>query len=65
MSAAIVNLRRARKAASRDAEARAAAANRVRHGQSKAAREAARAEADLAARRLDGSKVARPADGEG
>ncbi len=65
MSAEIVNLRQARKAASRDAEARAAAANRVRHGQSRAAREAARAVAELAARRRDGSKGARPSDGEG
>lgn len=64
MSAEIVNLRRVRKAAARDAEARSAATNRARHGQSRAARESVRAEADLAARRLDGSKVARPTDAE-
>lgn len=65
MSAEIINLRRARKTAGRDAEAREAAANRARHGQSKAERTATRAQADLAARRLDGSKVSRTHDGEG
>ncbi|MFO0292148.1 MAG: DUF4169 family protein [Rhodospirillales bacterium] len=64
MSAEIVNLRRARKAASRDADARAAAANRARHGQTKSARDATRAQADLASRRLDGSKLSRRPDAE-
>jgi hypothetical protein len=64
MSAEIVNLRRARKAASRDAEAREAAANRARHGQSKATRDATRAQTELASRRLDGSKLSRRRDAE-
>jgi hypothetical protein len=64
MTAEIVNLRRARKAAARDAEARDAAVNRARHGESKAVRQATRARADLDSRRLDGSKVSRAHGGE-
>ena len=64
MTAELVNLRRVRKAAARDAEARAAAANRVRFGQPNAERDSARREADRAARALDGNRIARTGDAE-
>lgn len=55
--AEIVNLRTARKQKAR-AEARAeAAANAARHGQGKAARALQQAEADKAARLLDGHRL--------
>lgn len=55
--AEIVNLRTARKQKAR-AEARAsAAANAARHGQGKAARALQKAEADKAARLLDGHRL--------
>jgi hypothetical protein len=63
MTAEIVNLRRARKSAARDSEARVAAANRARFGQPKAERDAVRREADRAARTLDGNRVVRDGDG--
>jgi len=61
--AEIVNLRRARKAKAR-AEAEAEAeANRRRFGRPKAERYKRAAEADIAARRLDGHRLGKP-DGE-
>jgi hypothetical protein len=52
----IVNLRRARKDKVRTAKDAEAAANRIKFGAPKAAREKSAAEAALAARRLDGNK---------
>jgi hypothetical protein len=54
MTAAITNLRRARKAKVRVEKERTAEENRRRFGQSKAARRRAEAEDALAGRRLDG-----------
>jgi phage protein D len=64
--AEIVNLRTARKQKAR-AEARAeASANAARHGQSKAERALRTAEAEKAARSLDGHRLERePGDDEG
>lgn len=53
--AEIINLRLARKAKSRVSAASVADANRARHGQSKAAKALAKAEAERAARLLEGS----------
>ena len=52
----VVNLRLARKAAGRAAKEGEAAANRVRHGRTKAERAATAAEATRAARLLDGAR---------
>jgi len=52
----LVNLNRARKARARAEKAAIAAANRVKHGRSKAEKLAAKAEAERAARRLDESR---------
>lgn len=52
----IVNLRRARKAKTRDAADQTAAENRARFGRSKSERAAQAAEAARAARRIDGAK---------
>lgn len=54
--AEIVNLRMARKAQQRAAAARAAAANRAKFGQTRAERDGHQAEAERAARTLDGAK---------
>lgn len=54
--AEIVNLRLARKARQRAAQAREAEVNRARHGRGKAERELARAEAERAGRLLDGAR---------
>ena len=54
--AEIVNLRLARKAKARDAARAEADANRLQHGRSKAERAVTKAEADRAARTLDGAK---------
>jgi hypothetical protein len=60
MSGEIVNLRQARKARKKaEAEAQAAE-NRIRFGRTKAERKAARSEADLAGRRLEGHRRDRP-----
>ena len=53
----VVNLRLARKAAGRKAQEADAAANRARHGRTKAEREATTAEAERTARLLDGAKI--------
>jgi Domain of unknown function (DUF4169) len=53
----ITNLRRARKAKDRQAATAAAAQNRARHGQTKAAREMQHAEDLRHARLLDQSKL--------
>ena len=60
----IVNLRRARKRDARLREEAAAAANRAAFGALKAAKRQARAERELAARRLDGHRLADSGDGE-
>ena len=52
----IVNLTRARKAKARGEAQRTAAANRIAHGQTKAEKQAAKAEAERRARELDGAK---------
>lgn len=52
----VVNLRQARKAAARRTREAEAAANRLAHGRSRAEREMTKAEADRAARLLDGAK---------
>jgi hypothetical protein len=52
--AEIINLRLARKARARAEAQGLAAANRARHGRTRAERDAARAEAEHAARDLDG-----------
>ncbi len=54
--AEIVNLRMARKAKKRTGKAQAAAANRARFGQSKAAKVVRKLKADRADRTLDGAK---------
>jgi hypothetical protein len=54
--AELINLRRARKARARDAAAREADANRIRHGTPKALTSLADARADLEARKLDGAR---------
>ena len=51
-----INLRRARKARDRAADAQAAAEARVRHGRTKGQRAAQQAEADRLARAVDQSK---------
>jgi hypothetical protein len=56
MTAEIINLRRARKARARLERDREAAQNRARFGRAKVERASQEAEADLAARRLDGAK---------
>lgn len=57
MSAELVNLRRARKARLREEDERRAAENRARFGRPRAERDAQSAEADRAARALDGSRI--------
>ena len=57
MSAELVNLRRARKAKTREAAAEAAAANRRRHGRPKAERALEHARALRAEHELDGKKI--------
>lgn len=52
----IVNLRLARKAAARRTREAEAAANRALHGETRTKRAARKAEADRAARLLDGAK---------
>lgn len=58
MTADIVNLRRARKARARDAQALEAAANRVRFGEAKDTRDLRRLEAARATRALDAGRIA-------
>lgn len=60
----IVNLRRARKNKARARDEAVAAANRVAFGVSKSAKQAARAERDLAERRLDDHRLAGEDDAE-
>ncbi len=60
----IVNLRRARKRKARVREEDAAAANRAAFGAPKTAKRAARAERQLAERRLDGHRLADSGEGE-
>jgi hypothetical protein len=60
----IINLRRARKRKRRLGEEAAAAANRVAFGAPKTAERKARAERELAERRLDGHRLADSGDGE-
>jgi hypothetical protein len=55
--AEIVNLRQARKAKKRADEARAAEANRIAFGRSKAERTLSRKEKDLSENRLDGHRL--------
>lgn len=62
MSAAIVNLRRARKARDRAAKARAGDENAARYGLTKPERLLAKAEAERLARTLDGHR--REGDGQ-
>jgi hypothetical protein len=55
--AEIVNLRTARKRKARDEEAAKAEQNRVLFGRTKAEKNKSKAEAELAARRLEGHKL--------
>lgn len=55
--AEIVNLNRFRKQRERDAARRTADENRVAHGRTKAERSKARAEAEKAAKDLDGKQI--------
>lgn len=57
MSAEIVNLRRVKKAKARDADAKAAAANRMAFGRSKAEKQQGAAVQRLETRKLDGHKL--------
>ncbi|MEY4670346.1 MAG: hypothetical protein RLZZ415_225 [Pseudomonadota bacterium] len=52
----VINLRLARKARARDKAAQQAALNRAQHGRKAAERQQEQAEADRAARKLDGHK---------
>lgn len=52
----VINLRLARKAKARAEKAKVADANRALHGESKAQRAARKAEAERAARLLDGAR---------
>ena len=52
----IINLRQARKRAARTAREEVAAANRAKHGQTKAAKASSRAEANTLRSVLDGAK---------
>ena len=52
----VVNLKRARKATARVEQEKTAEANRRAHGRSKAERTLTKAEAEAAARKLDGHK---------
>lgn len=54
--AEVVNLRLARKARQRAQDAASAAANRAKHGETKANRTSRQAEADRQARSLDGAR---------
>jgi hypothetical protein len=56
--AEIVNLRRARKAKAKAEKEKTAEANRVTHGTPKAARDLAKAKTELAAKRLESSRLA-------
>jgi Domain of unknown function (DUF4169) len=58
--AELINLRLARKARQRAEKDRQAAANRVKFGRTKSARDTERAEAERAARQLDGAKREEP-----
>lgn len=62
MTADPINLRRKRKEKARAERAAEAAQNRARFGRTGAEKAQARAETDMAARRLDGHKVEQPAD---
>ena len=55
--AEIINLRLARKAKARAEADKTAATNRVKHGQTKAERQRAKADAERAARELEGKKL--------
>ncbi|MES2700580.1 MAG: DUF4169 family protein [Pseudomonadota bacterium] len=57
--AELVNLRQARKQRERTTKASSAETNRALHGESKSAKAARKAEADRAARLLDGAKLER------
>jgi hypothetical protein len=57
--AEVVNLRQARKQRERAAKATTAQANRALHGENKATKSARKAEAERAARLLDGAKLER------
>ena len=63
--AEIINLRRARKAKSRDDATVAAASNRALHGRSKADKQRAQAERARRDALLDGAAIVRDASGEG
>lgn len=57
MSAEIINLRRVKKAKARDADNKAAAANRIAFGRSKAEKQQSEAVQRLETRKLDGHKL--------
>ncbi|WP_319775600.1 DUF4169 family protein [Breoghania sp.] len=57
MTADIINLRQARKARRRVAKETEAAENRIRFGQSKSRKDKAKADADMAARTLEGHRL--------
>jgi hypothetical protein len=53
----VINLRLARKAAARGAKEAQAAANRAKHGRTRAERAATKADATRVARLLDGARI--------
>ncbi len=58
--AEVINLRAARKAKGRQDKAQSAAQNRALHGRTKAERQRQRAEAERAARQIDGARRDEP-----
>ncbi|WP_321339254.1 DUF4169 family protein [Breoghania sp.] len=60
MTADIINLRQVRKARRRVAKETEAAENRIRFGQSKSRKDEAKAEAEKAARTLEGHRLDKP-----
>ncbi|CAN5163955.1 hypothetical protein BH10PSE13_BH10PSE13_02360 [soil metagenome] len=60
--AEIINLRQARKAAKRTADARIADANRAKFGRTKTEKARDRSEAERFARAVEGAKIEREAD---
>jgi hypothetical protein len=55
--AELINLRRARKARAKAEKEKAAEANRVKHGTSKAMRDLSKARSELSARQLENSRL--------
>ena len=63
--AEIVNLRRARKSKAKESQARTADANRIEFGRTKAERKVSKATHESERKKLDGSKIDLPPNGQG